>query len=175
MVSIRRARVEDLLAVQDANLHLLPENYRINYYYYHILSWPHLLFVAEDRNKKIVGYVLAKMEEDAKIPHGHITSLAVMRTHRGQGLATKLMNATQRCMQETFKAKYCSLHVRESNHAAYHLYSNILKFKKHKVEAKYYADGEDAYDMRKDFEEDTFKPLAAISALPEDDDDEGEE
>lgn len=32
---------------------------------------------------KIVGYVLAKMEEDANVPpHGHITSLAVLRTHR---------------------------------------------------------------------------------------------
>lgn len=31
------------------------------YYFYHILSWPQLLFVAEDYNGKIVGYVLAKM------------------------------------------------------------------------------------------------------------------
>ena len=28
---------------------------------YHILSWPQLLYVAEDYDKKIVGYVLAKM------------------------------------------------------------------------------------------------------------------
>lgn len=31
------------------------------YYFYHILSWPQLLFVAEECNGKIVGYVLAKM------------------------------------------------------------------------------------------------------------------
>ncbi len=31
------------------------------YYFYHILSWPQLLYVAEDYNGKIVGYVLAKM------------------------------------------------------------------------------------------------------------------
>lgn len=31
------------------------------YYFYHILSWPQLLHVAEDYNGKIVGYVLAKM------------------------------------------------------------------------------------------------------------------
>jgi peptide alpha-N-acetyltransferase len=31
------------------------------YYFYHILSWPQLLFVAEDYNGKLVGYVLAKM------------------------------------------------------------------------------------------------------------------
>ena len=31
------------------------------YYFYHSLSWPQLLYVAEDYNGKIVGYVLAKM------------------------------------------------------------------------------------------------------------------
>lgn len=34
---------------------------QMKYYLYHILSWPQLLYVAEDYNKKIVGYVLAKM------------------------------------------------------------------------------------------------------------------
>lgn len=42
---------------------------------------------------KIVGYVLAKMEEEPTdgVQHGHITSLSVMRTHRRLGLAEKLM------------------------------------------------------------------------------------
>lgn len=46
---------------------------------------------------KIVGYVLAKMEEDPQdgIPHGHITSLSVMRTHRRLGLAEKLMRQSR--------------------------------------------------------------------------------
>lgn len=33
----------------------------VQYYFYHILSWPQLLQVAEDYDGKIVGYVLAKM------------------------------------------------------------------------------------------------------------------
>jgi len=53
--------VDDLLAMQSCNLMCLPENYQMKYYLYHILSWPQLLYVAEDYNKKIVGYVLAKM------------------------------------------------------------------------------------------------------------------
>ena len=57
-------------------------------------------------------------------------------------------------MKEVFRAEYVSLHVRESNTAAFHLYNNTLGYKQHKVEAKYYADGEDAYDMRKTFEYD---------------------
>ena len=65
MVNIRRATVEDLLEMQACNLACLPENYQMKYYFYHILSWPQLLYVAEDPSKKIVGYVLAKMEEDS--------------------------------------------------------------------------------------------------------------
>ena len=61
MVTIRRATVKDLFAMQYANLWCLPENYQMKYYMYHILSWPQLLHVAEDESGKIVGYVLAKM------------------------------------------------------------------------------------------------------------------
>lgn len=150
MVSIRQATVQDLVEMQNCNLFCLPENYQMKYYLYHILSWPQLLMVAEDQGK-IVGYVLAKMEEDAKEAHGHITSLAVLRTHRKLGLATKLMNAAQRAMQRVFKAEYVSLHVRKSNTAAFHLYTQTLGYEQHDIEAKYYADGEDAYDMRKPF------------------------
>ncbi|PKU74020.1 N-terminal acetyltransferase A complex catalytic subunit NAA10 [Dendrobium catenatum] len=150
MVCIRQATMDDLLAMQACNLMCLPENYQMKYYFYHILSWPHLLFVAEDYGGKIVGYVLAKMEEESSEPcHGHITSLAVLRTHRKLGLATKLMNAAQNAMEGVFGAEYVSLHVRRSNRAAFNLYASTLGYKIHDLEAKYYADGEDAYDMRK--------------------------
>lgn len=59
------------------------------------MSWPQLLYVAESSNGKIVGYVLAKMEEEASVPHGHITSLAVLRTYRKCGIATNLMKAAR--------------------------------------------------------------------------------
>lgn len=42
----------------------LPENYSFMYYLYHMMSWPHLLMVAEDDNGKIVGYCMAKLEDD---------------------------------------------------------------------------------------------------------------
>src|SRR5271163_3032497 len=49
----------------------------------------------------------------------------------------------ERAMVETFNAQYVSLHVRVSNNAALRLYRDTLGFKTEKVEAKYYADGED--------------------------------
>jgi len=227
MVFIRQATMDDIQKMQHCNLQCLPENYALRYYLYHIVTWPQLLFVAEDEseNGKIVGYVLAKIDEEEKAPselsakdrinpnknkrdgemtelekrkqrrdeklkkqkgrskviqsaedkkekkkeekekeeepatdedknrtkwkHGHITSLAVLRSHRKLGLATKLMLASQRQMLDVYNVDYVSLHVRETNHAAYHLYTNTLKFTKYDIEKKYYADGEDAFDMRK--------------------------
>uniref|UniRef100_A0A6B2LN76 N-acetyltransferase domain-containing protein n=1 Tax=Arcella intermedia TaxID=1963864 RepID=A0A6B2LN76_9EUKA len=137
-------------AIQQTNLTCLPENYQMRYYFYHSLSWPQLSYVAEDAKGRIVGYVLAKMEEDAKEPQGHITSLAVLRSYRRLGLAAKLMEQSQRAMRETFAAKYVSLHVRESNRAALTLYRDRLKFEISEIEEKYYADGENAYAMKKD-------------------------
>lgn len=63
-------------------------------------------------------------------------------------------------MVEVYGAKYCSLHVRYTNYAAIHLYTVTLGFDIHGVEPKYYADGEDAYDMR-------HKLTRAIVGLPE--------
>ena len=37
-------------------------------------------------------------------PHGHITSLSVLRTHRKCGLATKLMTSSHQRMVEAFDA-----------------------------------------------------------------------
>lgn len=156
-MNVRNARPEDLMNMQHCNLLCLPENYQMKYYFYHGLSWPQLSYVAEDENGKIVGYVLSKIgsrEEDPEdVPHGHITSLAVKRSHRRLGLAQKLMDQASRAMVESFNAKYVSLHVRKSNRAALHLYQNTLKFEINEIEPKYYADGEDAYAMRKNLTE----------------------
>ena len=112
------------------------------------------------------------MEEEPSdgIPHGHITSLSVMRTHRRLGLAEKLMRQSQRAMAEIYGAQYVSLHVRVSNVAALHLYRDTLGFTVDKTEAKYYADGEDAFSMRMDLRDLMIKP----EKEGEGDEDEGE-
>jgi len=153
MPAIRRARIEDLHEMQDCNLWCLPENYHFQYYLYHYLSWSELIHVAEE-NGEICGYALAKMDDEAdsknEEPHGHITSLSVLRTHRRLGLAHKLMNLAHDAMEVTQECKYVSLHVRVSNRAALGLYRDRLKYGIKEVSAGYYADGEDAYEMKKD-------------------------
>lgn len=178
-VSSYPSHISLLPSIQQCNLTNLPENYFLKYYLYHALTWPQLSFVAVVRGPgskpsaypKVVGYVLAKMEEDPPdgVAHGHITSLSVMRTHRRLGIAEKLMRMSQRAMAEVFNANYVSLHVRMSNVAALHLYRDTLGFEVEKVESKYYADGEDAYAMRMDLKSMQLKPLPV-----EDDKDEGE-
>lgn len=132
---------------------------------YHYLSWPQLIHVAENHKGQIVGYVLAKMEEDANPPHGHITSLAVLRTYRKCGIATALMRQAHARMQEAFSAAFCSLHVRRTNMAAFHLYSETLGYAISEIEKGYYADGEDAYSMKCTFEKpkETMKESKAVS------------
>lgn len=211
-VTIRRATIEDVQAMQNANLLNLPENYELKYYMYHILSWPQASFVAttydpedyhstlndEDeetevlaesngtgfldtvqdpkgdtayirKGEKIVGYVLGKMEDDPdaedKTPHGHVTSLAVMRTYRRMGLAEKLMKQSLYAMCECLRAEYVSLHVRKSNRAALHLYRDSLKFEVSSIEKSYYQDGEDAYAMRKDLKLEEMLPYHGHSEV----------
>ena len=115
-------------------------------------SRPQLLQVSENHKGEIVGYVLSKMEEreefDSTPPHGHITSLAVLRTYRKCGLATKMMKQAHFRQRECFDSHHCSLHVRYTNRAAFHLYSQTLGYAIADIEKGYYADGEDAYSMK---------------------------
>lgn len=104
---------------------------------------------------RIVGYVLAKQDEEdeegSKLEHGHITSLSVLRSHRKLGLANKVMQSTHRDMDQIFESHYVSLHVRVSNRAALGLYRDKLGYETFDTEEKYYADEENAYNMRKWF------------------------
>ena len=148
--------------MQTCNITNLPENYFLKYYLYHAMTWPQLSFVAvvrPPRNAspaqlkypKVVGYVLAKLEEDVPAgqpQHGHITSISVLRTHRRLGIAEKLMRLSSRAMAEVYNAEYVSLHVRMSNVAALGLYKDTLGFEVEKTEKGYYADGEDALQMK---------------------------
>lgn len=141
--------------MQACNLQNLPENYTMRMYSYHLLTWPQLSYVAEDVKGRIVGYILAKMEEQdeaepesATPPHGHVTSISVLRPYRRLGLAKKLMLQSQAAMVDIYRAAFCSLHVRKTNRAALGLYRDTLGFEIHKLESSYYADGEDALNMR---------------------------
>ena len=117
-------------------------------------------------------------DEDADkntIPHGHITSISVLREYRKLGIATKLMRAAQFAMQTIYQAKYCSLHVRVSNEAAIALYGGVLGYEKNSVADKYYADGEDAFDMVLYFDKSVRQQVRAKTKNKQIIDEEGEQ
>ncbi len=78
---------------------------------FHLLTWPQLSFVAQDHKGRIVGYILAKMcvlsilwerlrahrtqrvrdDDPTEEPHGHVTSISVLRGYRRLGIANRLM------------------------------------------------------------------------------------
>lgn len=152
-MQVRRATMSDMYEMQNCNLRCLPENYNLRYYYFHYLSWPQLLHVQTDYNGKTVGYVLAKIDDEDKpdLRHGHITSLAVLHTHRKLGIASRVMKASMNNMMAAHDANFCSLHVRMSNDPALHLYQDSLHFRCAGVEKGYYLDGEDAFHMKRYF------------------------
>ncbi|KAJ6461153.1 acyl-CoA N-acyltransferase [Mycena vitilis] len=160
-MNIRLAKPEDLPGIQATNLQNLPENYSMKFWIYHAMTWPQISFVAEDNKGRIVGYVLAKIDEEetedgakkdsekAEV-HGHVNSISVLRSYRRLGLARKLMVLSQEAMSTIYKASFVSLHVRKSNKPAIALYRDSLGFRVAKVEHKYYGDGEDALCMQLD-------------------------
>ena len=145
---IRRATVDDVRNIRSCNVACTPnEAYQPNYFAHHIQSWPQLQYVAEDRTKdEIVGYILSRIVEEER---AHITSLAVLPSHRNLGLATRLVRAAEHEMLTTFDVASVSLYLRKSNHPAFRLYSTTLDFEVHAEKKEFYLDGEGAFDMRK--------------------------
>ncbi|KAJ6612355.1 acyl-CoA N-acyltransferase [Mycena sp. CBHHK59/15] len=130
----------------------------MKFWMYHAMTWPQISFVAEDHKGRIVGYVLAKIDDEENVDkkdgksevYGHINSISVQRFYRRLGLARKLMLLSQEAMVTIYKASFVSLHVRRTNKPAIALYRDSLGFQVAKVVEKYYGDGEDALSMRLD-------------------------
>ena len=158
-ISLRRMKVTDLLEMQNANLHCLPENYHMWYWLYHFLLAPQAAHVAVDRKGKILGYVLGKTEDEnngkkKEKPSGHITSVATYSRFRKLGIATKLLTYTHKTLRECFHADHVDLNVRETNRAAHILYQRTLGYGFVKIEERYYADGENGWYLRYKFPDD---------------------
>ncbi|KAL7452296.1 hypothetical protein ACHAWC_004027 [Mediolabrus comicus] len=145
-ICFRLARKSDVPQIQNCNLATLPENYNSNFYINHMRKWPNLALVAEH----IPGYILGKVEER---PIGHVTSIAVHSHARRLGIASSLLNQLHYHLGQCHNAKSVGLHVRISNGAAVKLYCERLGYDVADIIPFYYGDGEDAYFMRKDFDE----------------------
>ena len=148
---IRRCERDDVRAVIDINMETLPEHYS-DYFYYEILAeFPETFLVAEF-DGAIVGYVMCRIEYGFShlkklglARKGHIVSIAVREQHRGRGVGTMLVKASQDAMvQKTGTESY--LEVRVTNNEAISLYQRLGYIVTSRLEA-YYKDGEAALVM----------------------------
>lgn len=154
--TIRLATKNDISAISFCNIQTLPENYSDAYFENHIRRWPHLSILAENDSKKLIGYVLGKIEDDSTdfkavhpwvikykppIFHGHVSSIAVQHNHRGRGVALELMKMLHSQLSECEVASV-TLHCRESNKAAINMYTKHFQYNLVEELKGYYDDGE---------------------------------
>ncbi|KOO42279.1 ribosomal protein S18-alanine N-acetyltransferase [Priestia koreensis] len=99
-------------------------------------------YVVMEENDVIIGYCGLWVIID----EGHITNVAILPSHRGQGLGEKLMRKVMELSME-FGARTLTLEVRVSNHVAQSLYKK-LGFEAGGLRRNYYTDSqEDALVM----------------------------
>jgi len=148
---IRRCDREDIPSVINTNMDTLPEHYS-DYFYYEILAeFPETFLVAEI-DGALVGYVMCRIEYGFShlkrlglARKGHVVSIAVKPEHRGKGIGTALMRASQDAMvAKTATESY--LEVRVTNSEAIALYQRLGYAVSSRLEA-YYKDGEAALVM----------------------------
>lgn len=155
--TFRLATKSDISSISFCNIQTLPENYSDSYFENHIARWPNLSLLAENENKKLVGYVLGKIEDDStdfkavkpwvvtyKPPvfHGHVTSIAVQHNHRGKGVAKELMKLLHSQLVNEHDINSVTLHCRESNLAAINMYVKTFQYDFVEELDGYYDDGE---------------------------------
>ncbi len=148
---IRRCERDDVQGVISINMQTLPEHYS-DYFYYEILAeFPETFLVAE-MDGSLIGYVMCRVEYGFShlkrlglARKGHVVSIAVKEEHRGRGVGTLLMRASQEAMaQKTATESY--LEVRVTNTEAIALYQKLGYSVSSRLEA-YYKDGEAALVM----------------------------
>lgn len=154
-ITIRQAEEEDIPKVVEINRKCLPENYSIDYFYYHLSEYPDLFLVGvvkknEDK-EEIAGYSMSRIEFGFSnfgfnlARKGHLISIAVLEEYRRMGIASALLKTTiERLKRKKVDELY--LEVRVSNIPAINLYKKFGFVETNRIYS-YYSDGEDAYVM----------------------------
>jgi ribosomal-protein-alanine N-acetyltransferase len=147
---IRQFEREDIESVVDINRSCLPENYPDQFFLGLFHHAPKSFLVAEC-DDGICGYIMCRIERGissfgrSPVKKGHIVSVAVLSSHRHQGVGSRLVVAAMKGMKEYGASEYF-LEVRKTNEDAIKLYEK-LDFDIKRVLKGYYRDGEDAYLM----------------------------
>lgn len=154
--TLRLFNEKDLPLVKRINKTCLPENYAGSFFLGIHYRFPNTFIVAEIEGE-LIGYIMFRIETGLSVvkrftiaKKGHLISLAVLPKDRRLGIGQALLS---RAITELPKyACECYLEVRVSNQAAIKLYEK-LTFKIKREIKGYYRDGESAYLMALNLEE----------------------
>jgi len=152
---LRKFTMDDLKSVTHINYVCLPENYTDFFFIDLYQRFPETFIIAEE-NGAVVGYIMCRIEVGLSnfgfggiLKKGHIVSVAVLPQYRRKGVGEALINEAMEGMR-LYNAKQCFLEVRVTNTPAVNLYKK-LEFQVARTIRGYYADGEDAYLMNREF------------------------
>jgi ribosomal-protein-alanine N-acetyltransferase len=99
---------------------------------------------------EVAGYVVANSERQRGRPLGHIKDIAVDPAYRERGIGATLLERALDAMRHQ-QARTVKLEVRESNDRALALYRRYGFVHRHTAQG-YYADGEDALVLVREFD-----------------------
>ncbi|KAL5387741.1 N-alpha-acetyltransferase 30 [Paraphaeosphaeria minitans] len=124
----------------------LSEPYSIYVYRYFLYQWGDLCYMALDSANELIGVVVCKLEPHRSGPcRGYIAMLAVRESHRGQGIATKLVCMAIDAMAAR-DADEIVLETEVTNQASLKLYER-LGFLRSKRLHRYYLNGNAAFRL----------------------------
>lgn len=123
----------------------LSEPYSIFTYRYFVYLWPQLCFLAFHRGR-CVGTVVCKMGEHRHTFRGYIAMLVVIKSYRGNGIATELVTRSIKVMMES-GCDEVTLEAEVTNKGALALYGG-LGFIRAKRLFRYYLNGVDAFRLK---------------------------
>jgi ribosomal-protein-alanine N-acetyltransferase len=145
------ANSNDLPHVISINWQTLPEHYS-DFFFEELLKETPETFLVAEKDGMPIGYIMCRIEYGFSTTKrfglarkGHIVSVAVLESHRRNGLGRALVEEAIKGMKD----RGCSetyLEVRVSNKDAIRLYEN-MNFKVVSTLQNYYRDGEAAFLM----------------------------
>ncbi|BAM80811.1 similar to N-terminal acetyltransferase complex ARD1 subunit [Cyanidioschyzon merolae strain 10D] len=148
MTTLRKFVATDLFNFNLINLDRFTETYNLGFYGYYFTRWPWLQRVVVAPDGTLAAYILGKVEGSGRMLHGHISAVTVAPEYRRLGVARALLQFLEQVSEQHAGAFFIDLFVRVSNRTAVDMYQR-LGYAIYRTVVGYYADSEDAYDMRK--------------------------
>ena len=130
-VKIRKSRFTDVLSICRCNKAVLPISYSISEYISFMMDKSILLYVAEDLDQNIIGYILSQYDKKFT----HILSIGVYEKYQRLGIGTMLINFLESNVNNL--TDNLSLNVHVENIKAIKFYEKIGFSKKETLENYY--------------------------------------